>query len=482
MSDPKRHSLRAKLITLVLASLVLVGTLTLLTVSFMQFRHAGAELAISEVSIRSALTEKGRMLTQNHALALKSLVADNAVSDVTKLVKDTVEHDRDAKYGLFLSADNAPWVYVSPSTRDQKNLPREAWHELQIPVSLREARVPSSRNVRLFGGEVLEFSAPIVVDQEHLGSIFYGISTGKMEAALEQARSRSNAALTSMLQMLALVVLLSTGIGLVLSARRATAIVKPVVDLTAAANAFASGDRTATVQGIACGDEVEELAHAFNGMVRDLNKSYASLENLNRTLEQKVEERTAALGHRNRDMALVLDNIDQGLITVSIDGLLTQERSRVVTAWFGECGENTRFIDYIGKADASFALSFEINWEALVSDVLPLELCLTQMPGRLHSGGRHYNVSYTPIKGEEGALIGVLLVVVDVTEALAREAEEAAQGELLAVFSQLNRDRAGYMAFHRESVRMLDDLCSGRLDADLTLFKRELHTLKGNVG
>lgn len=482
MSEPKRHSLRAKLITLVLTSLVLVGTLTLLTVSFMQFRHAEAELALSEVAIRSTLTSKGRMLSQNHSLALKSLVADNAVSDVTKLVTDTVEHDSDLKYGLFLSAEKAPWVYVSPSTLQQKEPDRDAWQELQIPESALQSKQPSQRSVRLFGGEVLEFTAPIVVDEEYLGAIFYGISTEKMEAALEQARNRSNAALKSMLQMLLIVVLVSTGIGLVLSARRATTIVKPVVDLTAAANAFAAGDRTATVRGIACGDEVEELADAYNGMVRDLNKSYESLEHLNRTLEHKVEERTAELRYRNRDMALVLDNVNQGLITVSIDGIMAQERSRVVTAWFGDYGENTRFIDYITKADPNFALGFEINWESLVSDVLPLELCLVQMPARLQTRGLHYSVSYTPIRGDDGALSGVLLVIVDVTEALAREVEEAEQRELLAVFSQLNRDRTGYMVFHRESSRMLDDLCSGALDGDLAVFKRSLHTLKGNVG
>jgi HAMP domain-containing protein len=392
LTEPKRHSLRAKLITLVLTSLVLVGALTLLTVSFMQFRHADAELALSEVAIRSALTSKGRMLTQNHAVALKSLVADNAVSDVTKLVKDTVVHESDVKYGLFLSAEKVPWVYISPSTRELRDPPREAWQELHIPDKLLEAREASSRSVRLFGGEVLEFAAPIVVDEEYLGTIFYGISTDTMDAALEQARVRSSVALTSMLQMLLLVVLLASGIGLFLSARGATTIVKPVVDLTAAANAFAAGDRSATVHGIACGDEVEELAHAFNGMVRDLNKSYESLENLNRTLEHKVEERTAELRHRNRDMALVLDNVNQGLITVSIDGIMAQERSRVVTAWFGDCAEGTRFIDFIAKVDANFALGFEMNWEALVSDVLPLELCLAQMPPRLEARGRHYSV------------------------------------------------------------------------------------------
>lgn len=482
MSEPKRHSLRGKLITLVLTSLVLVGALTLLTVSFMQFRHVEAELALSQVGIRSALTSKGRMLSQNHALALTSLVADNAFNDVTKLVTDTVQHDTDVKYGLFLSAEKTPWVYVSPSTSNQKDTPRDAWRELQIPDSALQAKQPSERSVRLFGGEVLEFAAPIVVDEEYLGAIFYGISTEKMEAALQQARERSNEALKSMLQMLLIVVLVSTGIGLVLSARRATTIVKPVVDLTAAANAFASGDRSVTVKGIACGDEVEELADAFNGMVRDLNKSYESLENLNRTLEHKVEERTAELRHRNRDMALVLDNVDQGLITVSRDGIMAQERSRVVTAWFGNYGENTRFIDYIGKADPNFAMGFEINWESLISDVLPLELCLAQMPARLQTRGRHYSVNYTPINGEEGTLSGVLLVMVDVTEALAREVEEAEQRELLAVFSQLNRDRAGYLAFHRESSRMLEDLCSGALDAELSGFKRCVHTLKGNVG
>jgi two-component system chemotaxis sensor kinase CheA len=482
LSEPKRHSLRAKLITLVVTSLVLVGALTVLTVSVMQYRHAETELALDEIAIRSVLTSKGRMMSHNHALALKSLVADNALNDVRKLVMNAVTQDADVKYGLFLSAERVPWVYVSPSHSDPNATPRDAWRELQISDDEIDAKRDTQRELRLFGGEILEFAAPVFVDDEYLGAIRYGISTASMVAELGEAHKRSNAALTSMLEVLFVVVLVSTGIGLTLSTRRATAIVKPVMDLTAAARAFAAGDRSATVSGIVCGDEVEELAHAFNGMVVDLNKSYASLENLNRTLEHKVQERTAALDRRNRDMALVLDNVNQGLITIALDGVMANERSRVVTTWFGDYEAATRFVDYVAKSDPTFALRFDMNWEALISDTLPIELCLDQMPARLKSNGRQYNVSYTPIQHEDGQLNGVLVNIADVTEALARELEETEQRELLAVFTRVSRDRGGYLAFHREASRTVGDLCSGHLQHDLVLLKRSLHTLKGNAG
>jgi two-component system, chemotaxis family, sensor kinase CheA len=479
LSAPKKHSLRAKLIALVLTSLTLVGLLTLGAVSFMQFRQAEAELAISQVGIRSALIAKGKMLCDNHALALKTLVADNAFNDVSKLVKDTVEQDKDVRYGLFLGPDRTPWVYAR---HDRLDAAKDAWKELGLAEAALASEEPSFRSRTLFGGEIFEFSAPIRVDDEYLGAIHYGISTARMTAALEQERQRSEAALARMLLVLLAAVFVASGIGLVMSARRATGIVKPLVTLTQAARAFAAGNKSATVEGIDCGDEVEDLANAYNGMVHDLNRSYASLEHLNRTLEQKVEERTAALGRRNRDMALVLDNIDQGLITVGKDGIMAKERSRAVTSWFGAYEEGARFVDYIAKVDASFATRFEMNFEALLADMLPRELSLDQMPKALSAKGRQYHIAYREILAEDRSLSGLLLVIMDVTDALARELEEAEQRGLLAVFSQLNRDRDGYLIFHRESSRIMSDLCSGRLAQDLSALKRCIHTLKGNAG
>ncbi|HEX6245591.1 MAG TPA: hypothetical protein VFZ61_31925, partial [Polyangiales bacterium] len=56
----------------------------------------------------------------------------------------------------------------------------------------------------------------------------------------------------------------------------------------------------------------------------------AQLSDYAANLERKVDERTAELDERNRGMRLVLDNVVQGFITVSIDGVMAPERSAIV--------------------------------------------------------------------------------------------------------------------------------------------------------
>ena len=115
---------------------------------------------------------------------------------------------------------------------------------------------------------------------------------------------------------------------------QAVRITQPVQALTQAAIDLAAGERSVRVS-INSGDELQVLGFSFNRMVEELSHSYRELEEMNRTLEHKVEERTLALAGRNRDMRLVLDNVDQGFVTLSMDGVMASERSAVVDRWFG---------------------------------------------------------------------------------------------------------------------------------------------------
>src|SRR5262249_61209318 len=53
-------------------------------------------------------------------------------------------------------------------------------------------------------------------------------------------------------------------------------------------------------------------------------------------LEKIVAVRTSELDQRNRDMALVLDNVGQGLLTMSPDGVMSGGRSAILRTRLGE--------------------------------------------------------------------------------------------------------------------------------------------------
>jgi two-component system chemotaxis sensor kinase CheA len=203
----------------------------------------------------------------------------------------------------------------------------------------------------------------------------------------------------------------------------------------------------------------------------------ADLERAKEQLEQRVRERTQELASRNRDLRLVLDNVDQALLTLDHEGRLAGERSVMVDRWFGAYEGTPTFVEHMARIDPTFAASFDVGFEVLKEGVMPRRVCLYQLPTRLRSGDRQFHVAYSPI-GEGEHLAGLLVVVNDVTEQIRRAQEEAEQREMLSLFQALMRDREGYLQFTEEARAIVDQLATGSPDATTAL--RHLHNLKGS--
>jgi two-component system NtrC family sensor kinase len=91
--------------------------------------------------------------------------------------------------------------------------------------------------------------------------------------------------------LLAFVVLLVT---ILVVAIVVNAVVKPITSLARATDQISRGDFSTVVQ-ISRGDEIGQLADVFNRMTRTLKHSREEIEQYNRTLEEKIIERTRQL-------------------------------------------------------------------------------------------------------------------------------------------------------------------------------------------
>ncbi|HSU41215.1 MAG TPA: Hpt domain-containing protein, partial [Polyangiaceae bacterium] len=432
--------------------------------------------------IEEGIASKGKVLTENHALALRGLTLDNAFLDMQRLVERAIKDNDDLVFGVYVSSERETLALARRPLHASDTTPeRDAWRSLGLKpeeLSVKSARIEHTRR---FGQELLEVAAPVLgEDGEALGTVRYGLSTKRMQDALKAAQADSSARLKRSFWFIGLLVGLAVAGGVFLSRLQAVKITQPIGALTRAAELFAAGHRDVRVS-IQSEDELELLGASFNRMVEDLGTSYENLEEMNRTLEQKVTARTFELADKNRDMRLVLDNIDQGFVTLSRDGVMALERSRQVGAWFGESDGQVPFWHYLAHTSADFAAGFELAWSQIAEDFLPLSVCLEQLPSRLTQGERTWSFRYLPFFRED-ELEGVLVAVADITERLAREREDAEHTDLMQAFRHFVQDRTGFEVFLAESSELVASICEHKLEHDPIRLKRALHTLKGTSG
>lgn len=474
----KRTNLRTKLVRTMIAMLLIVGSATVVVVAGMNYVTSRTTLSTIESHIRNNIHRKGSDLVTSQALALRDLVADNAFSDVARLVERTADQDDEIVYGLFLAEDGRPWGYAWHGS-NERGAARPGWKDLGIAAASLKSPGIGVTTRSLLGQAVFEFASPVSDDKGgFLGSLRYAISDRSLRRALADAQAASHKALATTVALLLLLCGGTTALGVLLSRGAASRITYPVRELTSAVEALAAGNRAVRVK-INSGDEIEILGASFNRMVEELDTSYRALETLNRVLEQKVEERTVQLERKNRDMQLVMDNVGQGFITLDIEGTMSNERSRVIDDWFGPANGSPKFWDYLHRIDASVAEWFELGWTSLRDDILPLSLSLEQLPALVRKNDRTFELAYHPIM--EGARLDkVIVVITSVTARIERERAEQAQREMMSIFRRTLSDRTGLDAFFIETGTLVDAITRSER-SDLTLLRRQVHTVKGNA-
>ncbi len=189
----------------------------------------------------------------------------------------------------------------------------------------------------------------------------------------------------------------------------------------------------------------------------------------------------AVVDATNRDMRLLLENVEQGFLTLDASGRVTGERSAPVDRWLGAVSPGEPFSDALGRVDASAGTWFGLGWEGVTEDVLPLEVVVDQLPNRVVLGERTLRITYKPIlRGT--ALDRMLVVVTDVTAIVEQERAEALQREVLTVLDAVIRDRNGFLEFVTEAEGLVEQITAGDAGDDLLVVRRVVHTLKGNFG
>jgi len=194
-------------------------------------------------------------------------------------------------------------------------------------------------------------------------------------------------------------------------------------------------------------------------------------------LDRLVRDRTAALALRNRDLQLVLDNVEQGLVTIKLSGRVVGARASIVDRWFGPPPASANLCDWLAPGERGFAQWLQLGLDELAADVMPRALVLSQLPASFVFAGREFRFSYLPI---EGPRLQLLVVMSEVTAALARAAQERRDREIGLLLERSARDPSGVAEFLDETNRLVRRVADATVG--VTERRRALHTLEGNAG
>lgn len=222
------------------------------------------------------------------------------------------------------------------------------------------------------------------------------------------------------------------------------------------------------------------------------------LRDINENLEGLVAQRTQALREKTNDIQAMLQNMPQGVATVTSDGRIHPEYSAYMETIFesknvagreamdflfghAQLGADTR--DQVSVAMSSTLgedrMNFDFNSHLLVAEA---ELKLA------NGVSKHLELSWSPICAENDTVEKLMVCVRDVTELKRLAAEAAGQrrelaliGEVLAVsqekFQSFIESAQAFVIENRQTI----EAQTGRNLEAVNLLFRNMHTIKGNA-
>lgn len=222
------------------------------------------------------------------------------------------------------------------------------------------------------------------------------------------------------------------------------------------------------------------------------------IEEQNRTLEQKVLERTAQLRQKTNDINSMLQNMQQGIFTVVQGGLVHPEYSAYLERIL-ESGEiaGTYFMNVllahadIGSDQLSqieTAVTALLGEDAMMYD-FNSHLLIGEFNMQLPDGRRKIlEIDWAPIINDEDKIEKLMITVRDITElrGLQQEAESQRQeleiiGQILSVNQEKFKDFVkSSQTFIAENEHLIQVTQLKDIDVLATLF-RNMHTIKGNA-
>jgi signal transduction histidine kinase len=183
------------------------------------------------------------------------------------------------------------------------------------------------------------------------------------------------------------------------------------------------------------------------------------------------------IARRNEQMRIVLDNVEEALVTINPDGTLDPECSAAFERWFGAPGAGS-FAVQVARGNDRLQGSLAEGWTEIVAGIMPMALLVDQFPSTMVHDGRHFRLDIKPFVKRD-VVTGALLRIRDVTAEVEAQRTLATQLEYVSVFERALSDPNGIRELIEDTGKLVRDVQLGIVD--VVERKRAVHTIKGNA-
>ncbi len=234
--------------------------------------------------------------------------------------------------------------------------------------------------------------------------------------------------------------------------------------------------------------ELQVMATTFNKMVDKIEDYNRKLMEYNRTLEQKVEERTVSLKKANTFIKTMVDSIAQGLLVFDRSGSCLELYTRACENLLGVIPSKKK-LSSILKAEDRELLDAWIG--SLFDEMIPFESLVELGPKVAHGPSdyrqkdfKHVTLDFFPMRGEGGTIDNVVMLATDKTKEFKAQKQIIEEQNYVKLVTKVIKDKGNFLRFvdlFQESFKISHIKSSLEENQAKNDLMRLLHSMKGSA-
>ena len=282
-------------------------------------------------------------------------------------------------------------------------------------------------------------------------------------------------------------IIILTSIYGIVSIFLARSITRPLDIFIQVIQSISNGEYTARV-GIQNTTELQAMATTFNSMIDTIQDYNAKLIQYNRTLEDKVEERTQKLKQANVFITTMINSLAQGLLVFQHDGVCSDLYTKACEKLLGTSPANKSLGPLIQATDENLMSTWI---KSLFEEMIPFESLAELGPRSIpciyeykHKDFKHITLEFFPMRGDDQKIENVVMVATDKTREFKAKQQVIEEQNYVKLVTKVLKDKRNFLRFvdlFEKSLSEAKTSISVQGNVDNNSFLRLLHSMKGSA-